>query len=325
MRRRDFLLGLGASTALSLDVRAQQKPALIGFLSSQSASDYKPFAAAFRQGLADFGLVEGKEVAIEYRWGEGRLDTLPALAADLVELRPAVIAATGGVSSARAVKAATATIPIVFTSGEDPVEAGLVATFSQPGGNVTGISWFGTDLVGKRLAMMHELVPAAAVIAVLVNTDDPESETQLQAAEEAARALGCKVSIIKATAPNEIDAAFAAAMREKAGAVVVTAGPFFVSRREQIVALAAQYGIPTMHSSPFSPPLGGLIFYGNDLADAYRRNGRYVSRILRGARPAELPVDRSTKFEMVINLKTAKALGLMVPQLLLAQADEVIE
>ncbi|HZK91553.1 MAG TPA: ABC transporter substrate-binding protein [Stellaceae bacterium] len=325
MRRRAFIAGVGGTLALPLAGRAQQPMPVIGFLSGQSSDTYSRFAAAFRQGLGETGYVEGRNVAIEFRWAEGRPEALPALAADLVRRQVAVIAATGGLATARAAKAATTTIPIVFNCGEDPVEAGLVASFNRPGGNLTGVTWFAIDLTGKRLELLHELVPAATVIALLTNPNDPESLSQPKGAEAAARTLGCRLIVAKAGTPAEIDAALAALAEQRAGALVVAAGAFFVSRRAQIVALAAQHAIPAIYSGRASAESGGLMSYGADLADAYRRNAAYVGRVLKGDQPGDLPVDRSTKFELIINQKTADALGLTVPQLLSARADKIIE
>ncbi|MFZ0524696.1 MAG: ABC transporter substrate-binding protein, partial [Xanthobacteraceae bacterium] len=327
VRRRDFIaLAGGAAAAWPLAAGAQQSAMpIIGFFSSQSPVTYAPFPAAFRQGLKESGFVDGENVTIEYRWARGHVDQLSALAADLVQRQVNVIAATGGVASALAAKAATKTIPIVFNSGEDPVQAGLVSSLNRPGGNVTGVSWFNDELVAKRLSLLHQLVPAAAVIGILANPRDPELPPQLTAAKVAAHSLGLKLVVINATSPADIEAGFAALVQQGAGAMIVAAGPFFVNQRSQIIALAAQHTIPCIYSGRESPAAGGLISYGNVLTDAYRRNGIYVARILKGDKPADLPIDRSTKFELVINLKTAKALDITVPPTLLALADEVMD
>jgi putative ABC transport system substrate-binding protein len=325
--RRQFLSLLGsAAAAWPRAARAQQPiKSVIGLLSGQSPDTYVPFLAAFRQGLKEQGYVDGENVTIELRWARDQTDLLPTLAADLVGRDVKVIAATGGVVSARAAKAATTTIPIVFNSGEDPVAAGLVSSLNRPGGNLTGVSWFNVEVVAKRLALLHELAPAAAIIAVLLNPSDPESAPQSANALEAARALGRQLIVVNASTADEIDVAFATLVQRRAGALVVGSGPFFLNRRDQIIALAARHAIPASYSARESPAAGGLMSYGNNLPDAYRHNGIYVGRILKGDKPGDLPIDRSTKFELVINLKTAKALGLDVPATLLSRADEVIE
>ena len=321
MRRREFITLVGGAAAWSFVANAQQ-PArpVVGFLSSQSPDTYSPFPAAFRDGLKEQGFSDGENVTIEYRWAHGQLNRVPAMAAELVNLKVDVIAATGGVAVALAVKAATPSIPIVFNSGEDPVQAGLVPNLNRPGGNITGVSWFSDEVGATRLGLMHQLVPTAAVIAVLANPNEPETAPSIAATEASARSLGLKLTVLNATTIAGIEAAFGAMVEQRAGAMMVGAGPFFINQRTQIVALPAQHAIPCMYSDPAAVGIGGLINYGNVLTDAYRRNGTYVGRILKGDKPGDLPVDRATKFELVINLKTAKALGLDIPPTLLALA-----
>ncbi len=328
MRRRDFINGIiGSATAWPLGVRAQQAMPVIGFLSSGSADDvyFAQLAAGFRKGLNEVGYVGGRNVAIEYRFAENQRDRLPALVADLVGRKVAVIAATGGGASILATKAATTTIPIVFTFGGDPVREGYVASLNRPGGNVTGITWFNGLLSAKALGLLHELVPNAAVIAIMTNPKLPESARTLSDAEEAARTLGRQLLVLNASVPSEIDTAFATLRQQRADALLVGADPFLASRRQQIVALAARDAIPAMYPNREYVAAGGLMSYGNDVPDGYRRAGLYVARILKGEKPADLPVDQATGFEFVINLKTAKALGLDVPPGLSARANEVIE
>jgi putative tryptophan/tyrosine transport system substrate-binding protein len=327
MRRREFI-GFVGGAAIAWPVAARAQPSampVVGFLSSQSPEGYAPYGAAFRQALGEAGYVEGQNVAIEYRWARGKLDQLSAFAADLVRRRVDVIAATGGVVTARLAMAATTSIPIVFNSGEDPVQAGLVTSLNRPGGNVTGVSWFNVEGVAKRMALLHDVVSAVAVMALLGNPKDPEFEPATVVANDTARALGVQLVVLEATTPSEVKAAFDTATQKHVGALVVASGAFFINQRAQLIDLAARSAIPCIYTGRETVTDGGLMSYGNVLADAYRRNALYVSRILKGEKPGDLPIDRSTKFELLINLKTAKALGLTVPFGLLNAADEVIE
>jgi ABC-type uncharacterized transport system substrate-binding protein len=324
--RREFITLLGGVAMWPLAARAQQPVMpVIGFLHAQGQNDRPHVQAAFRRGLSEAGYVDGRNVAIEYRFAENQHDRLPALAADLVGRKVAVIAATGGGASVLAAMAATRTIPIVFTTGGDPVREGYVASLNRPGSNVTGVSWFNTLVAGKALGLLHELVPNAAVIAVLVNPRLPESARMPGEAQEAARRLVRELLVLNASTSSEIDAAFATMRQRGAGALFVGGDPFFSGRRQQIVALAARDAIPAMYTNREFIEEGGLVSYGNDTADGYRRAGVYVGRILNGASPADLPVDQATKFEFLINLKTAKTLGLEVPPGLSSMADEIIE
>jgi putative ABC transport system substrate-binding protein len=326
MRRRDFITLLGGA-AWPVSARAQQ-PAIpvVGFIQSGPAAVSPRFAAAFRKGLNETGSVEGHNVAVEYHWSEGQPDRLAALMAELVRSRVAVIATPGSAPAALAAKAATTTIPIVFSVAEDPVTLGLVGSLARPGGNATGINFFVQEQVNRRLALLHELIPKAVRVAVLVNpTNAPNTEITLREAKEAAPAIGLQIQVLNASTSSEIDAAFATLARERPDALFVAADAFFVSRRVQLANLAARERIPAIYSNRDYVTIGGLMSYGTDLIDTYRQVGVYTGNILKGAKPADLAVVQSTKFELVINHQTARALDIEVPPGLLGLADEVIE
>src|SRR6516164_7670321 len=326
MRRRDFITVLSAAAIWPLAVYAQQ-PAMpvVGFLGVTSAGT-QPYLIAFRQGLSETGYVEGQNVVIEYRWTEDRYNRLPELTADLIRHHVNVIVTLFATSAAVAAKATTTTIPIVFSIGDDPVKHGLVASLSQPGGNATGINFFSAEVTAKRLGLLRELLPKATRIGVLVNPTNVEiTEGTVKDVNAAADPLGVQIEVLNASNGNEIDAAFTTLESHRADGVLIGANAFFVSRRVQIAILAARYMIPAIYTISDYAEAGGLISYGTDIADSLRQQGVYVGRILKGTKPADLPVVQSTKFKLVINLRTAKVLGLEVPAALLSRADEVIE
>ena len=326
MRRREFItLVGGTATAWPLAARAQQPPIpMVGFLAGETPSRFAARVRAFSQALNEAGYVEGHNVAIEYRWAEGQMERLPALATDLTQQRVAVLVAVGN-AAALAAKAATTTIPTVFAVGEDPVRLGLVASLARPGGNLTGINFFAGELAAKRLELLRELVPGAVRVAVLVNPVNPNLESTSRDVEAAAHTMGLKIRIGNASTIDELDAAFTTFAREQSDALFVGPDPFFLARRVQLALLAARHGVPATYTLREFVEAGGLMSYGGNITDAYRQVGAYVGRILKGAKPVELPVVQSSKFELVINRQSARMLGLAVPDKLLVAADEVIE
>lgn len=324
MQRRKFITLLGAAAAWPPIAFSQQRMPVIGFLNSASADGYAPMVAAFRHGLGDTGYVEGQNVAIEYRWAEDHYDRLPGLAADLVRQQVTVIAATS-TPAALAAKPATTTIPIVFEMGGDPIQTGLVESLSRPGGNITGTAHLNVELAPKRLELLHELVPTTSIAALLVNPTNPNAETVWKEVQAAAPILGIQLQVIQASTDRDFDAVFTTLLELRAGALAIATDPFFTSRIEQLGALSLRHAMPTIYQYRQFVVAGGLVSYGGSITDSYYKAGVYTGRILKGAKPADLPVQQSTKVELVINLKTAKTLGLTVPVSLLGRADELIE
>ena len=322
LRRREFVGLLGGAVAWPLRASAQQAMPMVGFLHSGSAS---PPHDGFRQGLNDGGYREGRNIVVEYRYAEGQYDQLPTLAADLVRRQVVVLAASGGVHTPVAAKAATATIPIVFAVGSDPVRFGLVASLNRPGGNVTGVSFFTAELEPKRLGLLNELIPRINVVAALVNPSNANAENQTRELREGARMLGLQIHILKASSEGDVEEAFTTLVQLRVGGLVVASDPFFFGRRQKLIALAARYAVPAIYEWREFAEAGGLVSYGTNLTDAYRQAGVYTGRILNGEKPADLPVVRPNKFELAINIKTAKALGLVVPNAMQLVADQVIE
>jgi putative tryptophan/tyrosine transport system substrate-binding protein len=328
MRRREFIGGLGGVAAWPFVASAQQSPMpVVGVLSSTTFEEFLSYVVTFRRGLAESGYVEDRNVAFEYRMAEDRYERLRKLADDLVRLRVGVIFTAANAASALAAKAATRVIPVVFEMGADPVEIDLVASLNRPGGNVTGVTTLAGELFQKRLAVLHELVPAATTVAFLVNLTNPAFSSEAISKQQTAAAseLGIHLLVLDASSPSDIERAFATLVEQRAGALVVGPEAFFIAQRDQLVALAARYAVPTSYPRPEAVEIGGLISYSSDYVDAFRDAGRYVGRILNGEKPADLPIQQPTKFRLAINLKTAKTLGLTVPPNLLALADRVIE
>ena len=327
MKRRDLIRLFGGAATWPLAAHAQQPTGMpvIGFLGTPFAAEWVKFVAAFRQGLQETGYIEGQNAAIEYRWADGQYDRLPGLAADLLRRQVSVIFAAGSAASALAAKAATTTVPIVFANGVDPVQFGLVDSLNRPRGNITGITFLSGDLGAKRLGLLHELLPGIAVVGLLVKADNPNAESAVRDAGEAARLLGLEFHAFKAQTAQEIDTLYTSLAHQRVGALLVNADPFFTSQHGQFVRLAATHKIPTVYYAREFVAAGGLMSYGTSIQDAYRQAGVYAGKILKGERPADLPVVQSTKFEFVINLRAAKDLGIEVPPGLSARADEVIE
>ena len=325
MRRREFLSVLSGAAAWPLAARAQQATPVIGFLGRTTADDFAHLVAAFREGLAETGYVVGQNIAIEYRWADQHTDRLPGLAVELINRRVAVILTSGGTAPALAAKAATSTIPIVFAVGADPVKASLVASISRPEGNVTGVSFLATGITSKQLAIMRDVVPNAAAVGVLVNPNNPEAEAIARDARETSRALGFEAHLVQIGSAREFDPAFEKLAEQRVGAILMGADQIFLASQHQLIALAARHRIPALFEQRESVLAGALMSYGPSAKSAYRAAGIYVSRILKGAKPSELPILLPTKYDLVINLKTAKALGLNVPNSMQLLADEVIE
>jgi putative ABC transport system substrate-binding protein len=325
MGRREFVALLGGTAAWPLAARAQQRTPVIGFLNQGSAEGYQPMVAAFRQGLEESGYVEGRNVAFEFRWAEGRTERLPAMVADLIQRQVTVIAATT-TPAALAAKAANTTIPIVFETGGDPIKLGLVASLNQPAGNITGVTQLNTEVTPKRVELLRELLPVARVVTLLVNPNDPAlAELALRASQAATQHLELELHVLNAGTEGDFDGVFAQLGQSRTGGLVIGSGAFFTSRLKQLAALALRHQVPTVYESHAFVAAGGLASYGGRITDAYRLTGVYTGRVLKGAKPGELPVLQATNVELFLNLKTAKVLGVTVPLPLLARADEVIE